>query len=232
MFRQICLATVLLLAPMTYGQDAKTKATDTDTKSPVAKIVGPEKAKVGEQLKYTTDGSVGQDIQFSISPPSASFEPVKLLDGKDTPGVIFTPNKPGTYYIAVMLNSNNKTGHTILVLNVLGSDGGSVPTEYFPLKEAMATDKANDKDYVEFAQKMEEFFGRMNSIANASTTWGQFNKSLLEASSDALDTHMPASRKVIKEYLITKFPKTDGPINKDTIKTAQSEIVATIRANK
>lgn len=218
------LAVFLALNTVVLAQAPKVEPKD----GPVAKMIGPSAAKVGQQLKYTTEGSVGKDIQFSISPPTTGFEPVKLLDGKDTPGIIFTPSKAGTYYIAVMLNENNKTGHTILVLSVTGNSPAGV--ESFPMKDALMYDKANDKEFDEYVQKMEDFFGRMEKIAEASSNWEQFNKSLVEASAAALDTHMSASRKAIKGHLTERFAKVTNPIDKALIRQVQNEIVSTIRA--
>lgn len=221
-------------APITRAQAPAPKA-DPDAKAPVAKITGPSKAKVGEQLKYTTEGSKGSDILFSISPPTTGFEPVKLLDGKDTPGVIFTPSRSGVYYIYVMLNDNGKTGYTLLVLEV----GGGIPNPsnpdkpFFSLKDALHSDFEKDAQSGQYVAQLEVLFEQWETLAYAANSWEQFNKMFKDASTASLEDKLPNTRKAISAYIGTRFPKsaTDA-YNRDLIKTVKNEILQTIRVSK
>ncbi len=209
---------------------------DPDVKTPVAKLTGPQKAHVGEQLRYTTEGSSGADLLFSISPPTTSFEPVKLMDGKDTPGVIYTPSRPGTYYIYLMLNSNGKTGYALLILTVEGSippTPDNPDKTFFNLKDAIKADKAADAQAGQTIAQLEALFGQWGTMAEASTTWPQFLKTFKDAATASLEDKLPASRKAIAEYIATRLPK-DGatPYDKNLIKVVAGEVLQTVKLSK
>jgi hypothetical protein len=243
MFRYVSCALAVVMfaglsapAPITRAQAPAPKA-EPDAKAPVAKITGPSKAKVGEQLKYTTEGSKGSDILFSISPPTVGFEPVKLLDGKDTPGVIFTPSRGGVYYIYVMLNDNGKTGYTLLVLDVQGGGGNVDPVNpdksFFALKEAIAADHEKDAQSGQYVAQLESLMGQWDALSAAASSWEQFNKMFKDAATTALEDKLQNTRKAIGAYIGTRFPKNaSDSFNRDLVKTVKNEILQTIRVSK
>ena len=203
----------------------------------LAKLDGPSTAKVGQQLKYSTEGSVGQDIKFSLSPPSPGFEAVKLMDGKDTPGVIFTPSSPGTYYIYVMLNANSKTAFATQILTVEGTiplpDPVKPDSPYFELREAIKLDKASDPQAPQYIAQFEAVVGQFGTIADNTTNWAQFNSVLKDAAKTALGDKIPETRKAVSQYIASKFPKDgNAPFDRAIIKTIQREILQTFKVSK
>lgn len=208
------------------------------TQAPVAKIAGPIEANVGEQLKYTTDGSLGSDIQFSITPPTIAFEPVKLLDGKDTPGVIFTPSKPGTYYITTMLNANGKTAYVILpvVIKPYSTpplDPINPDKTYFNLKDALKTDRAADATTDAIIPELESLISKWDEIAKASDSWETFTKTFKDASGPVLGSKIPNVRKSIKDHMTQRFPTNpNAKFDPDLVARVKIEILQTIRLSK
>jgi hypothetical protein len=143
MSRLYALVTALSLAMSSAFADdpvpigPKVKA---DPSGPVAKLTGPLKAKVGDQLVFTTEGSVGSDIKFTVNPPTVNFLVVKLVDEKDNIGAVFTPVRTGTFQIVMMLNQDGKTGFSTLTVTVEPPPPPPVPEkEYFPIRRRTRT---------------------------------------------------------------------------------------------
>lgn len=211
-----------------------------DEKTPIIKLTGPGNAHVGDQLTFTSDGSNAQDIQFTISPPTQFFVPVKLLDGKDTPGVIHTPVAPGIYYIQAVGNGNNRTALFIHIIQVEARDN-SVPVVpitpnkiYIPaLKAALETDAKTDTMFAQSVAQLESLFGQWGAIADASKDWTQFGKTFKDASATVIGDKLPASRKVISEYINSRLPRdADSKYDPQLIKTVLSEILQSIKLSK
>lgn len=219
---------------------------------PLAKLTGPTKATVGQQLKYTSEGSVGQDIQFTVSPSASTFEQVKLLDGKDTQGVIYTPVAAGTYYVYLMLNDVNRTAYATLTLQVSGQSSPVivptptpptvpdkpvviVPTDkvFFDIKPALKKDRDGDEMAAQSVAQLEALFDELVDIGNKSTTWEQFINTFKDASKELIGDKLPECRKAIRDYMNTRFPRDPkAAYNRDLIKEVQKEILQTIKLSK
>lgn len=211
-----------------------------DDKAPTIKLIGPANAHVGDQLTFTSEGSNAQDIQFTISPPTQFFVPVKLLDGKDTPGVIHTPVAPGVYYIQAVGNGNNRTALYVHIIQVEPRDNTPpvVPITpnkvYIPaLKAALETDSKTDQMFAQSVAQLESLFGQWGTIADASKDWAQFGKTFKDASATVIGDKLPTARKVISEYINSRLPR-DGDAKYDPalIKTVLSEILQSIKLSK
>lgn len=213
----------------------------TEPIKPVAKLAGPSECEVGQQIKFSSEGSVGADIQFSVSPPTISFEPVKLLDGKDTPGVIFTPSRPGTYYIYMILNSDNKTGFTVSIVSVKGQSAPVVPVvpikpdqPYFDLKGSIKADRNNDAMSDQYLGSLLTLMDEWPGLADSALTFGDFTSSFRVAAQKVLPAgQLTETRRAIAAYMSSRFPKEPSQsTNKELIAAVRAEIVATIKVSK
>jgi hypothetical protein len=192
------------------------------------------KAKVGDQLVLTTDGSVGSDIKFTVNPPTVNFIVVKLVDEKDNIGVVFTPVRTGTYQIVMMLNQDGKTGFTTLTVSVEAPPPPPVPEkEYFPLREAYNTDRKADAQAPQYLAQLERFYAEWDKIADKNTNWEGFMKMYKDVGNGVIGTNLPSVRSAIRNYVANRFPAlVDAPYDKELIKTVQSEILTTLKLVK
>lgn len=245
--KTICVATFLLLVPICLGADPvgphkeiKDAVKDVVVKGPLAKMAGPSDCDVGQQIKLTSEGSVGVDIQFSVSPPTTGFEQVKLMDGKDTPGVIFTPSRVGIYYIYMMLNGEGKTAYTILIVNVKGPPAPAPdnPDEtkrtFFQLRPAIKADMDGDAQTGQYLGTLLTLMDEWSTIADNTKVFSEFTATFRASAKKALeDGKLTETRRTIAAYMTSRFPKDPTtPVNKDLILAVKAEIVSTIKASR
>jgi hypothetical protein len=108
---------LLCLASLSHAGEIGSKPLSEDNE-PIAKITAPEKTQPGFPVLLQTEGSVGKAMKWVAFPtePNAVFLPVVTEDGQKV-GLFMSP-KPGTYYFALIVVSDNKIAvakHTLVV---------------------------------------------------------------------------------------------------------------------